>query len=354
MGGLWPRRDVRTAVYAAIFAVWCVGWVFGALEITRSLPGLMSLKGSKGAYELLPWFIGQPPWIVAVAFAVAAFLLAWLLLKLLYWLDREGEARAALRWALSSTSLNLLILLLPLVLIVMALAMTPSMEEWIMTLVVAAVVLPLIVLTPFVAFNPVTLLPPQLQYWWRLKWPGWRPVVVALLLIAVLPELTGFASDAFVDGRPWSVWVGIQSLEIVIDSLAEIAAVVIWLSRGHRDEVLAGLARLANMRFLRAYLGYFLMIGLLVLPFAVPILVQSVYFIYVAPQYDGWAQQMGNQLPWSMQVFSKWKQLHALWAWLPLGLPITALAWFCLGRLLVRYGAVERRPEHLTVDEAEC
>jgi hypothetical protein len=335
---LWLRADVRTAAYAAIFAIWCVAWVFGAFESTRPLPGLMSLQGTGGAYELLRWFIGQPPWLVAVGFAVTAFLVAWLPLKLLHWLDREGEARAALRWALSSGSLNLLVFAMPAVLIAVGLAVAPRIEEWLVALIGAVVIVPLIWLMPFLAFNPATLRPARLVYWWRAMWPGWRPVVAALLLTGVLSGLTGFASDAVADNGPWFAWVGIGLLAYGIDSVAEIIAAVLWLSRDRCNDTRDGLAQIANLRFLRAYVGLDLVIGLLALPFVVPILVCSVYFVHVTPHYEIWAQQTGMPLPWSMQIFSKLKPLHSLGAWLPLGLPATALSLLCLGRLLVRHG----------------
>ena len=344
MHAFWSRPDLRIAFHALIFSAWCVLCVFGVFEMTRPLPGLISMKGTGGAYEMLRWFTGQPPWMVAVALAVAAFLLMWLPLKLMYWLDREGAVREALRWALSSRSLNLLIFLLPAVLVMVALLLTPRLEAWVMTIIVAAVIFPLIALTPFAAFNPVTLHQPRLQHWWHLKWPGWRQVVVALLLIVVLPVLTGFVTDELADDRSWPVTVGIESLGSIVDILAEILAVVNWLSFGRREEVCSGLARISNARFLRAYLGYTLMTGLLVLPFAVPILVHSAYFAYVAPQYDYWAQRAGEQMPWAIQVFSSTKQLQATWAWLSLGLPATALSLLCLGRLLAEHGVGALKP----------
>jgi hypothetical protein len=281
--------------------------------------------------------------MVAVVLAVAAFLLMWLPLKLLYWLDREGAARAALHWALSSRSLNLLIFLLPAVLVMVALLLIPRLEAWVMTTIIAAVIFPLIALTPFAAFNPSTLHQPRLQHWWHLKWPGWRQVIVALLLIAVLPVLTGFVTDALADGGSWPITVGIESLGSVIDNLAEVIAVVNWLSCGRREEVRSGLARISNARFVRAYLGYALMIGLLVLPFAVPILVHSMYFIYAAPQYDDWARQVGAQMPWGVQVFSSLKRLQIDWALLSLGLPASVLSLLCLGRLLAEHGVSARK-----------
>ena len=353
MHAFWSRPDLRIVFHALIFSVWCVLCVFGVFEMTRPLPGLMSLKGTGGAYELLPWFTGQPPWIVVVVFAVTAFLSMWLLLKLLYWLDREGAARAALCWSLSSRSLNLLILLLPAGLIAIALLLTPRLEKWVMTMIVAAVIFPLVALIPFAAFNPATLRQSRLQYWWHLKWPGWKQVMVALLLIEAIPMLTGFAIDALADGKSWPVTVGIESLGSVIDILAEVLAVVNWLSCGRREEVRSGLARISNARFLRAYLGYTLMIGLLVLPFAVPILVHSMYFIYVAPQYEYWAQRVGAQMPWAIQAFSSTNQLRAMWAWLPLGLPATALSLLCLGRLLAEHGVGALSSGRRTVDGAD-
>ncbi|MFZ2752069.1 MAG: hypothetical protein WAZ48_01365 [Lysobacteraceae bacterium] len=336
---------MRILCYALTFSAWCVLWVFGVLEITRPLPGLISLKGSGGAYEMLRWFTGQPPWMVAVVLAVATFLLMWLPLKLLHWLDREGAARAALHWTLSSGSLNLLIFLLPAVLVMVGLLLTPRLETWVMTMMIAAVIFPLIALTPFAAFNPATLHQARLHHWWHMKWPGWRQVIVALLLIVVLPVLTGFVTEALADDRSWPITVGIESLGSVIDIVAEILAVVNWLSFGRREEVRSGLARISNARFLRAYLGYSLMIGLLVLPFAVPILVHSAYFAYAAPQYDDWAQRAGAQMPWAIQVFSSTKQLQATWAWLSLGLPATALSLLCLGRLLAEHGVGGLKPD---------
>lgn len=352
MHGFWTRPDVRILCYALTFSAWCVLWVFGVFEITRPLPGLISMKGSGGAYEVLRWFTGQPPWMVAVVFAVAAFLLLWLPLKLLHWLDREGAARAALHWALSSRSLNLLMFLLPAILVMVGLLLTPRLETWVMTMIVAAVIFPLIALIPFAAFNPATLHQPRLQHWWHLKWPGWKQVMVALLLIEAIPVLTGFAIDALADGKSWPVTVGIESLGSVIDILAEVLAVVNWLSCGRREDVRSGLARISNARFLRAYLGYTLMIGLLVLPFAVPILVHSMYFIYVAPQYEYWTQRVGAQMPWAIHVFSSTKQLRAMWAWLPLGLPATALSLLCLGRLLAEHGVGALSSGRRTVDGA--
>ena len=344
MRELWLRRDVRTAAYAAIFAIWCLTWVFGALESTRPLPGLMSLQGTSGAYELLQWFTGQPLWMIALGFAVAAFLVAWLPLKLLHWLDREGEARAALRWALSSRSLNLLIFAMPTVLIAVGLALTPQIEEWVVALIGAAVIFPLIWLTPFVAFNPATLRPARLLYWWCAMWPGVWAVVMGLLLVGVLPELTRLATEAVADNGPWFAWIGIGFLACAIDSVAEIIAAVFWLSRGRRRDTRDALAQIAKMRFLRTYLGFGLMIGLLVLPFAVPILVSTAYFVHVTPQYEIWGQQTGMPLPWLMRTFSKLEAMRTLSAWLPLGLPMTAVSLLCLGRLLVRHGVGGTEP----------
>ncbi len=339
MSALWSRHDVRTAVYAAIFAAWCVAWVFGALEITRPLPGVLSLKGNGGAYEIVQWFTGQPTWMVAIAFAVLAFVLAWLLLKLLHWLDHEGEARAAFRWALSSTSLNLLIFTLPTMSVVIGLTLTPDVfDHGTMTVIFVVVAVLIAVLMPLSAFNPATLRQTRLQCWWRLMWPGWWPFVSALLLIGVVPSMTGFAVEVSAAGAQWPVWLILQSLESVVDSLAEIMMVVIWLCAGRLDDVYASLSRIANVRFLRSYLAYTLMIGMIVLPLAVPVIVHSLYFVYVHPQYEDLVQQSGLELPWSMQMLLGLKQWNAEWAWVPFVLSMAALLLFWLGRLMVRHG----------------
>lgn len=341
MSGLWSRRDVRTAVYAAIFAAWCVGWVFGALEITRPLPGVLSLKGTSGAYEIVQWFTGQPTWMVAVAFAVASFLLAWLLLKLAHRLDREGEARAALRWALSSKSLNLLIFLLPTASIIVALILMPYIEAWILLPVFAVVIGPLVVLTPFVVLNPKTLRTARLLYWRHPQWPGWWPVVATLLLASVFSPAAGFAADALADGKSLPVRIIIELLDFFIDSVVEIAVIVIWLLRGRRDAIRIDLVRVVDVRFVGAYLAYVLMTGLFVSMLAVPVLVQSAYSTYIAPQYADLAQHSEILLPWSMQLFSNPMQSVAEWVWLPLSLPISALSLLWLARLLVRHGVGE-------------
>lgn len=87
------------------------------------------------------------------------------------------------------------------------------------------------------------------------------------------------------------------------------------------------------------------MTGLLVLPFVIPILAHSMYFIYAAPQYDDWARQAGAQMPLGVQVFSSLKQLQAEWVWLSLGLPVSALSLLCLGRLLAKHGVGGLKPD---------
>lgn len=336
---LWARRDVRIAAYAASFAAWCVGWVFGALEITRPQPGLMTLRGTGGAYELLPWFIGQPSGIVATALVVGAFLAAWLPLKLLHRLDRYGEARAALRWSLSSSSLNVLIFALPATVIALGLALPPRVETWALGAAMAAVFFLPCILARFAVFDPTVLQAPRVLRWWRPRWPGWRPVIVATLLLWVVSPLAGFGAGALAIGRPWPWQLALAALALVLDSVIEISAAVIWLVRGPRQAVRDGLIRLANARFVGAYLAYVLMLGLLLMPLAVPMLVHSVHVTFVAPQYEDLAKHSGVALSWPMRMLSYRMQPVFEWIWWPLALPATVVTLLWLGRLLVRHGA---------------
>ncbi len=291
-----------------------------------------------------------------LALFLALFAAFWLSLQGLRRLDRTGDARAACRWALSSRSLNACLLLLSPLPILLVLLLSPQRTEADGAQTVWSIALFLLMLPmPFFVLNPATLQRSRLQRWWLPMWPGGWTILVCVMLSALLPALIGFALAPLGDVLSGFSSAVIEWLASVIECIAGILSMAIWLSRGRSDAVRAGLARLFTWSFLRTYSGYILICGMFFIIVAAPVLVCAMYLIFLDPQYEEWLQASGLQNPWGMEAIVRMGGIRGSWGMLAIAVPFGALSLFSNGRLLIQAGVCGTMgPATSPVDGSSC
>lgn len=333
----------RRAVQATLFAAWCVFWPWWLLERTRGLPGAFTGTGDRGAFEVIEWFTARPAGETLALLFAALLALCWLLLQALARLDRDGHARAAWRWALSSRSLCLCLSLVP-PLSWWALSRLPTHagREAALAAVTAAMAVALLAM-PFFALNPATLARARLRRWWAPMWPGVLALVVCPLLVLALPEATGVLLDDLSAGMPvWYARALALPLALVVQACV-ILSTAVWLARGRGDLLRTSARRLCTWPFLRAYAGLQLIGCLALWSIAVPPLAFMAYDVFLAPQYADIARTTGHALParidprpWPGEI------RDALLLWITV--TFATLNLLSLGRLFARFGAASVVP----------
>lgn len=345
-----PLTFGRLLRASLLMAAWCVGSLWGLLELTRPLPGVLTFEGTRGAYEMIEMTTGVSA-TVALSSAFVALSVVFLLGGVLFrWLDREGDVRAAIRWSFASTSFNAWTLSLAGAAV---LAMWPWPEarfaafERAYATPLTLVCLPVLVLLPFALLHADRLRAPRPQHWWRPAWPGVIAVIAGVALVLLLPLF-----DAVIVGvlerleRPLAALVA-RVVTTVIESLAMLVAMVVWLGRGDEFVIGQGLRQVFRVAPLKAWFAYPLAWWWLVLPAVVPILGGAVLVLYVIPQYESWAELHRTALPPALGFIAatgRHVQAHAGLGMLMLILALLGPYLLGAGRLVVRNGVGRRAP----------
>lgn len=350
MSGLWRRGEIRDAAWALLFALWCVAWVAGLVFAGGSTPGFFSLRGEQGLREITTTFLSLPYGTALFAWGVLAFTLMYGLLRLRRWLDPEGRALDAFRWALSSRSLNLSLaaatLLIALLILmteigwptpwIASAVLIAFIAKWGWLLLGGALVL-LSIWASLCLLNPDTLACDRLERWWRPFWPGVAAVVVALLCWQVVPLLTGLLRASVFASLPPAGWLAVQTIDYVILVACDLLGFAWWFSRASRAKGTDVVARIFDRRVLRLYIGFDLLMGALLLVAAVPVLLMSMFATYVAPQYEAWQEAGTVIMPpgYEMLTVVVRQIMDGAWWHLPM-LGIELLLIVSLGRLIHR------------------
>jgi hypothetical protein len=256
----------RWLILCTLAAIWCTAWPLFFLELTRGYPGILSMKGHAGAYEILEWGTGLPAWLVLAGLFVLIFGLGWMVAFSRRWLDPDRRSTRAVRWAFGSRSLNLLAL-------------------------VGAVLLPIAVVvflvSPFFVLNRRTLSKPRLARWWVPAWPGWLAIVVSIAFIAlkiavnfVDSSITGsWGSGSLLTGAQWA-----------IDFVAWLATTVAWLDASSFTRIWANFRMASRGTVWMAVLWQWLLGGYVSVCFLIPVFSFSALLIFVIPQYYEWSR----------------------------------------------------------------
>lgn len=324
---------------ALLFASWCTGWLWGLLQITHELPGILTSKPGAGAFELLEIPTGKPYPQVLLAVFLLCLLPVFLLSALRGAWDRKGRALASLAWPLRTRSLGLSCLawviagtLLGLLLPGGSVVDPVMLLIWVLALVG----------TPFLGLNPMTLDAVTPSHWWRPGWPGGSALLKCLLL------WVGYLTARFVLGVIVDVsrisWLlaGLSFLDEALLLCVVVLSISIWLSRGRWPQVRGDVARMWGNGFVWEFLWQNLVIGVMILALAVPLLLNALAGIFLLPQYEQWANHVGAQVPLGMRL--QGEAYRATDAFLPVLLaPLGLYSLLVQGRLMRQHGVGKAR-----------
>jgi hypothetical protein len=312
-------------------------WPLLVLESSRGLPGIMSLRGDRGIYELLEIVFQGPAWQLHLAVFLAFVLIFRALLAIAAWLDRDGRAVSALRWVWAARSFRRLVFLI--MILAIAMLALPSDARHIAGMVGVLFALLASVVGFFFAWNPQTLQREVLVAWWRPHWPGWK--TVALVFALSLTANAGLDLAVLWWGEDRRVWL--QCLEWVASFLAEIAltftAYAIWFGYRRRNALRTVWSRLRRLDLLRAYIALDVYSAIVFLLVAAPVLVSSIVAIYFEPQFQGWAESHGERLPWLLRnIAAAGRGFREDFVWMILVLQLGLLWVFAEARLIFHHG----------------
>ncbi len=322
---------------ALLCAAWAMSWPLLMLESSRGLPGIMFFRGDRGLYDLLDVFFQGPSW----RWHLSVFLVAVLGFRALFgisaWLDRDGRAVAALRWAFAARSLRWM--LLAMVLFVLAALVLPSLMRVMSSGIGMSLALIAYIAAYFFVWNPKTLQREHLIEWWRPYWPGLIAAVLVLVLSLVANAGLKLLAAWWGEGR--SVWAqglwGVGTL--MVDIALTLTIYAIWFGYRRRSALRAAWSRLFRLDMLRAYLGFLVleMIGFLLI--AIPVMVSSIVAIYFEPQYLSWGETHTihfSSLFQHMAAAGRGFVVNHLWVFF--GLPLGLFFAFVEARLVFRDG----------------
>lgn len=332
---LWSRGAAINLGCAAAFAGWCWLWLWLCFEATVPYPGIFSMQGDRGAYEM-PGLLGISVSRFFVAFYALAMLPPLLLGMARGWLDVGGEAARALGWSFGSGRLNAALAAVFL-LMLGAVMLAGRGDSESLELVLVAIVLLGGAALPFFAWNRTTLSRSTPDRWWIPFWPGWSALAAVLALLALSTAL-GFAADMFSEIYGASVVnLTLQALAWLADLLIGLAMAVIWLDRGRASAVRADLCRVVRWPVLGAVLWQDLWLGLWMCAWAWPLLICAALAIYVVPQYEAMASAGGPPLSGVLGFVAGMGRPSSP-MFFGMLIPATVYAWLAQGRLLVRRG----------------
>ncbi|HEY1137459.1 MAG TPA: hypothetical protein VGE64_08200 [Xanthomonadaceae bacterium] len=305
MTGLWQRGEIRDTAWALLFALWCVAWVTGLVAATQGAPEIVTLQGNAGLRQTVATFIPLPYGVALFAWGVTAFVPMWVLLRLRRRLDPDGQCMASIRWSLSSKGFNLAVMVLAITASLVALAgasetfqawsrsISPEVVRflsawWFLLLLIASALFLIPVL--MCLLNPHTLARDRLERWWRPFWPGVAASAVAIACWGVIPALAEYLLDASLDWNHAWVFIPLLALNYLVAAASDLIAFAWWFSMRRTRHAVALAARLFRWSTLRAYLGFDLALAVAMIVIAVPVLLLSIFTLYVVPQYDDWQE----------------------------------------------------------------
>lgn len=352
---LWRRSETRDAAWALAFALWCAAWPAGIVLAGGTTPGFFSLRGGDGLREIVTLFLPLSYGTALFAWGVVAFAAMWALLRLRRWLDPAGQSLGAIRWALSSRSLNLTLAMMALlVVLLIQLGEAGVLVSWLMSIDIALgrflvqwwwliAMIALAILSPLAflcLLNPDTLARDRFERWWLPFWPGIAAVFIAVLCWQLIPLLTEHAWRFLPESV--ALWIPLQCLDYLIILACDLAAFSWWFSRNLASNARGLGARLFRWRTLRLYLGFDLLCGAWVLVVAVPVLLLAVFTTFFGPQYESWQSDGILEMPVAygllMDVVREFREKE----WLDLGVLVADLfLGIALARLLYRAVAGE-------------
>lgn len=357
MAGLLPRRPaVRDALFASIFALWCVAWSAGQVWILDSAPAFVTRLGDAVPRKMIEFYSPLSYRLTLCAFGTAAFAGMWLLLRLRRWLDPQAQALQALRWALSSRSFNATILFAALVVIGLSLA-GPSVESFALSLsafpdagrFLAAWGLPIALVAPvvililsfFLQFNPDTLARDRLERWWRPFWPGVPALIVVVagwVLVPVAMEQVGPLLSVMLSTTDWMPVGALDIVGYAIELLCDLLVFAFLFSRRSGPGLRDALRRMFRWSTVRAHIGLDVLVIVWLLLIAVPLLSVGMFDAYILPSFEAWRQESGDGAPTLLAAWAdvlnrlRGFETPALLLLMPLDLWLR----FVLGRLLYR------------------
>lgn len=326
---------MHDAAWALAFALWCVAWPAALVLAGGPTPGFFSQRGDDGLREAIEFALPLPYGVSLFAWGVVAFAIMWPLLRLRRWLDPERQAWCAMRWSLSSRSLNLILtLLILLAILLLWLGENGELVSWLMSidirlgrflvmwwwailLAATAILSPLAMLC---LLNPATLARDRFGRWWRPFWSGLVAVLVALLCWELIPMLTELAWRYL----PESVepWIPTTLMDYVIVLACDLVAFSWWFSRELASSPRELAAQLFRWPALRRYLGFDLLVGLWVLVAAVPVIVMEVFATYFGPQYESWQREGLLEMPVAYGLLMDVVRMFREGEWLMLGIVV--------------------------------
>jgi hypothetical protein len=338
---IWMDRTAARWILAALgFAAWCTGTVWGLLELTRSYPGIISMKpGRGGAFELGEFVLHMPTWQALACLFLLAFLLVAIVGGMRRLLDPDRMAVDAVLWVLRSKTLWLALG------IATALALSGiwipgawwgGIEVGIEIIAFAAAIV-----VPFAAWNALALQHDALSVWWRPRWPGWQAILLVLVVLAVdfavqaaifvVPKLTGSTRAL----------VAMNVLDEIVSFLGWLLVAVAWIKRASIATGWRSFLGFLRWRRLRPLLWQALLFAVASGLVLVPVLMGAILVIFVIPQYQEFAKSGGMHLSWPLKTLVQIASRFGALALLPAVVVMlqTSLA---QGRLLVSLGIADR------------
>lgn len=337
---VWMDRVAsRWLMVAAAFGAWCAGSVWALLELTRSYPGIVSMKPGRGAFELSEAAFGMPAshalaYLFLLAFAAMAFVGG--LRRLL---DPDRFAIDAVFWVLRSKTLWL----------ALGIAATLALAGiWILRtrwdeveVGIQIVVFLAVLLVPFAAWNAKILQREEVSSWWRLRWPGWQAITIAVAAIAFEAALEALL---FL----WSQWnettttlVACNVIDELVSFFVWIFVPIVWIERSTAATGWCSFMGILRWKRLRTILWQTLLAVVVAVGVAIPLLMTVILSVYVFPQYQEFAKEGGKALSWSLRALSEISRRFQILALLPTVIAML-MASLAQGRLLVSLGVGDR------------
>lgn len=357
MAGFLPRRPaVRDALFAALFALWCVAWPAGLVLLVDSAPAFVALLDDFAPREAIEFFSPLSYRLTLCALGGIAFAAMWLLLRLRRWLDPQAQAVQALRWTFSSRSLNATMLFAGMAVtglylagfsaesLALSLPAFPDAGRFFVAWgapIALTVPVVILILASFLVFNPDTLARNRLERWWRPFWPGVPALIVVLACWVLVPAAVEQAQQPLFVMFPTADWMPAGAIDIIgyaITLLCDLLVFAFLFSRRSGPGLRDALRRLFRWSTVRAHVGLDVLVVVWLLVIAVPLLSFGMFDAYVLPSFEAWRQESGDGAP---TLLAAWADvLNSLRGFetpaLLLLMPLDLWLQFVFGRLLYR------------------